>query len=89
MTTTINGGTRGRGEPMHWSADIYALWQTMVLDVMTPEERAIPITHANYFTPRPAVDCYNRGSDTYGFTWTNAHRQVFQTLRYGDGYVRV
>lgn len=88
LHTSINGGTNGRGEFVHWPAEVYALWTTMILDHLTDDERQVPITRANYFTPRPYVDQYNRGSDKYGFTWSTEHRQVYQKTRtatFGDG----
>lgn len=64
--TSING------KPAAWSPEILALWQAK----LAGKDWSRPVTHANYFTPRPAVDEYNRGSDREGFVYTLAGRDV-------------
>ena len=51
-----------------WSAAIILKWDEHVLPRFT--ETDTKCTDANYFTPRPYVDAYNRGSKTTGFTYT-------------------
>lgn len=79
--TTVNGGTNGRGEQIDWTPAIRTLFEDLVISQLNDDARDIPITEANYFTPRPYVDQYNTGSNRYGFTWTNARHQVFQATR--------
>lgn len=61
MRTLING----REAP--WPPEVQALWDTLVaIDLVDPERTCY---HANYFTPRPYVDEYNRGDVREGFTF--------------------
>lgn len=63
LTTLING------QPAEWTREIWQLWYTHALDI-DPKYQTGQVTRANYFTPRPAVDEYNRGSNKAGFTYT-------------------
>lgn len=69
MTTLVNG------QPAEWTLEIRAKWDAVMLGVEDPT----PVSGANYFTPRPYVDQYNRGSRTTGFTYWR-HRTVYQVL---------
>ena len=40
------------------------------------ERPKVVVTHANYYTSRPYVDEYNRGSHGHGFVYTIAFRHV-------------
>lgn len=59
MTTKING------EAAEWPEDVWAKWRK-AMDGL-PE---LPTLSANYYTPRPYVDEWNRGRDTSGFVYT-------------------
>jgi hypothetical protein len=65
MRTTINGAEAD------WNEAIWQLWHTHV-DLADPKhsDAGARITDANYFTPRPYVDEYNRGDTKEGFTVT-------------------
>ena len=60
--------TQIRGRQSEWTDDIWKEWNTRVQPRL--DEREVTARWANYYTPRPAVDEYNRGSDHYGFTYT-------------------
>lgn len=60
MQTTVNG------KPGEWDAATWKLWKTRVAPGFLPEESC---STANYYTPRPYVDEYNRGSDKEGFVF--------------------
>jgi hypothetical protein len=70
MKTTINA------QPADWPVNVWDLWQARVVPRLDPEKPA-PHT-ANYFTARPYVDQYNRGSDKAGFCYT-VGREVYLT----------
>lgn len=83
MQTQINGKAAA------WTAEIHAKWETAVADWAEADPRKrdpARVTQSNYFTPRPYVDQYNRGSETEGFTFTvdsgSAYRgpEVWQTI---------
>lgn len=59
--TSING------KPAEWNAEIRELWALVVAAHFDKETR--PTVSANYYTPRPYVDEYNRGSDRSGFVY--------------------
>ena len=61
MNTKING------KPDVWTDDILRLWHTHVCPKFAPGETC---SEANYFTPRPYVDEWNRGSNKAGFVYT-------------------
>lgn len=64
MVTSING------KPADWAEEIYKLWYT-VAEGADPKMFSFDrVERANYYTPRPAVDEYNRGSEYEGFTYT-------------------
>lgn len=66
------------GKEQEWTPEIWKIWESTAEG--RPEGR---ITDANYFTPRPAVDEYNRGSKDEGFTYTviqNGEPHVMQVL---------
>ena len=60
MKTTVNS------QPAAWSAEVVALFRERVESKLTDGET---ISSANYHTPRPYVDEYNRGSDKAGFVY--------------------
>jgi len=70
MITSINGLEAA------WTRAIWRLWHT-IAEEADPKLTTVPVTRANYFTPRPAVDEYNTGSRTYGFVYC-VGRQVYQ-----------
>jgi hypothetical protein len=70
VTTSING------QPAEWTPAIWALWHTHADDA-DPKYRVGDAHDANYFTSRPYVDQYNRGSREAGFTYT-VGRRVYQ-----------
>ena len=57
IATMING------KAAEWTPEIKARWESFQ---RTPGE----IVAANWFTARPHVDQYNRGSEEEGFTYT-------------------
>jgi len=65
MRTSING------QVAEWNETIWQLWHTHV-DLADPKlsDAEARISDANYFTPRPYVDEYNRGDTKTGFTVT-------------------
>jgi hypothetical protein len=63
VRTAINGKDRA------WPEEIQQLWHTRVENA-DPKWLNVKIEYANYFTPRPYVDEYNRGSRQAGFTYT-------------------
>lgn len=67
MRTTIND------EPAEWTPEIWAKWHT-VADDADPKYTGERVTSANYYTPRPYVDEYNRGSREEGFTYIMGRR---------------
>lgn len=64
-TTSING------QPAEWTREIWEKWYTHI-DVADPKlyDTHGKVSTANYWTPRPPVDEYNRGSLLEGFTFT-------------------
>jgi hypothetical protein len=60
METTING------KPAEWTQAIKDLWEKLVVPRIGKGET---ITTANYYSPRPFVDEYNRGSNKEGFVY--------------------
>lgn len=66
------------GEPANWSGEIFAKWVSTIEDFRSknPEVRG-EVTSVNYFSPRPYVDQYDRGSKTEGFMFTIG-RDVWQ-----------
>jgi hypothetical protein len=79
MTTAING------QPADWTPDIWQLWYTYVerADPKLYDSHGLP-SAANYFTPRPYVDAYNRGDEKAGFTVTIG-QGVHQVITNGKG----
>lgn len=79
MTTAING------EPAAWTPEIWAKWYTYVeiADPKLYDSHGLP-SHANYFTPIPYADQYNRGDEKEGFTITIG-RGVYQVITNGKG----
>jgi hypothetical protein len=58
--------TTDKGVEVVWTPEILALWDKRVAPRFKEGERC---STANYFTPRPYVDQYNRGSNRAGFTY--------------------
>ena len=73
LRTSING------EFCRWPIEVWRLWYTHVdqADPKLYDTHGIA-TDANYWTPRPYVDQYNRGDVREGFTFTIANRHVYQ-----------
>jgi hypothetical protein len=63
MRTTING------QDAEWSEEIRAKWHTFA-DAADPKLMRGVVLSANYYTPRPYVDEYNRGSGEEGFVYS-------------------
>ena len=61
MKTSINA------MPANWTPEIKAKWANKVEPLIADDES---IHVANYHTPRPYVDEYNRGTDKAGFVYT-------------------
>jgi hypothetical protein len=72
METSING------KAADWTPAIWKRWYT-VADEADPKWIDVPVFRANYFTPRPAVDEYNRGSREEGFVFIRGST-VFQAI---------
>jgi len=72
VTTSING------KPATWTPEILEAWTKALQGIDDPA----PVTSANYFTPRPYRNEYDRGSDEYGFTYIrsqpNGNKEVYQ-----------
>jgi hypothetical protein len=65
MDTTINS------LPCAWPPEVWAKWEAEMAARATDHGgQTVTVESANYFTPRPYVDAYNRGSDTEGFIYT-------------------
>jgi hypothetical protein len=81
MIANLHTSINGKESP--WSEDVWRLWRTFVHEA-DPKFYALHgmPTRANYFTPRPYVDEYNRGSETAGFVWVAGKngRTVYQTI---------
>lgn len=80
MRTLING------KPAAWPQHVKDKW-TAALAGRKPRHPDERVTDANYFTPRPHKDAYNRGSREEGFTYTVHNprniisgRSVWQTI---------
>lgn len=71
----VKGTTLVNGLPANWTPEIEAEFTARVGPLMSADE---VVTRANYFTPRPYVDEYNRGDDRHGFTYTLNNRHVCQ-----------
>jgi hypothetical protein len=63
METAING------KAAEWTDEIRAKWEAATQDAPPPFDAQLVLS-ANYFTPRPYVDEYNRGSQDEGFVYT-------------------
>jgi hypothetical protein len=61
--------TQINGHAATWTSAIWRRWYT-VADDADPKWRGVTVSLANYYTPRPYVDEYNRGSRYTGFTYT-------------------
>ncbi len=77
--------TQINGEVAEWTPAIWQKWYTHIdqADPKLYDTHGLP-TLANYYTPRPYVDQYNRGSKTEGFTFV-VGRKVY--ARCINGYV--
>lgn len=72
MKTQINGKSAS------WSPGIAAFWNEVIKERIKPGET---ITEVNYFSPRPYIDEYNKGSNKEGFVYTINGRHVAQFER--------
>lgn len=54
------------GVEAEWTVEIQNLWNEYKSEDMTDDA----VSLANYFTPRPYKDEYNRGDNKRGFTYT-------------------
>jgi hypothetical protein len=70
--------TQIRGEEAPWPEYVRQKWLNATAH-WPPGERE-KVTLAGYFTPRPYVDEWNRGSSTEGFTYVLHHTTVCQLL---------
>lgn len=70
--------TSTNGQPAEWTDEIKLKWKGATKT--WPPDDVTHVTHANYFTPRPYVDEYNRGSKEEGFVYTLNHRRVCQIV---------
>jgi len=50
-----------------WPTEVIEKWLAVMKSPGAPKENPV---QANYFTPRPYVDQYNRGSSAEGFVYT-------------------
>jgi hypothetical protein len=57
--------THVNGEPKPWTPEIEALWARMVV----PRLEGRVAWMANYFTPRPYRDEWNRATEDHGFVY--------------------
>ena len=64
-----------RGEPSAWTPEIKAMWDERVVPSL---EEGQVVNRANYFTPRPWRNEYDRGSAEEGFVYTIG-RSVYRT----------
>ncbi len=62
MDTHINA------QAAEWSPEIQAFWEEVIST--HPDADHGPVLSANYFTPRPYRNEYDRGSNEEGFTYT-------------------
>lgn len=60
--------TQINGKDAEWSALLWMLWYTFA-DATDPKWKDVTVSSANYYTPRPYVDEYNRGNNKAGFTY--------------------
>lgn len=60
---------QANGKEADWTPEIQALFDHMIESHGGLQEGE-SIEQANYFTPRPYVDEYNRGSHLWGFIYT-------------------
>ena len=76
MTTSING------TPAEWTQEIWQLWYTHVerADPKLYDSHGLPHS-ANYFTPRPWKDQYDRGDRKEGFTFIVGRRVLLGWAR--------
>lgn len=56
-----------RGQPDEWPEEVWKLWQEKVAPLFKEGETC---SSANYFTPRPYRNEYDRGSKEEGFVYT-------------------
>jgi hypothetical protein len=63
MQTTVNG------KETDWTPEIWQKWYTFA-DMADPKLSRGTVRHANYFTPRPYRNEYDRGSGEEGFVFT-------------------
>ena len=77
MITSING------KPADWTPEIWQLWHTLAEKADPKAFDFAKVERANYYTPRPYVDQYNRGSEYEGFTYvvvgTDGYKHVWQS----------
>ena len=71
MQTSVNG------KEAPWTEDIEAKWREVAL----PEGVSTgDVKSCNYFTPRPYVDTYNKGSREEGFVFTVKNTQSWMEI---------
>lgn len=71
MRTSVNGKTAS------WDATIWRKWQAIAFPVEVDQSK---ITGANYYTPRPRRNEYDRGHPDEGFVYTVRDREVWQVV---------
>ena len=61
-----------RGKEAEWPREVWDLWESLADG--RPDGK---VWRANYYTPRPYVDEYNRGSTAHGFTYIILGKDVY------------
>ena len=63
MNTQING------RPASWPEDVLVKWRARWIATGDERQYEGTVSYCNYYTPRPYVDEYNRGSRKEGFVY--------------------
>ena len=68
-------------KPSVWSGDIWRKWRQVARGINGAWAKIgkgpAVVTHANYYTPRPYMNEYDRGSKAEGFIYTINFRHIF------------
>ena len=73
MVRSVNGL-----EVDKWPPEVEAMWQQVRASEDAPEGE---VSHANYFTPRPHRNEYDRGSSDEGFVYTMGRKVLIAWLK--------
>lgn len=68
--------TTVRGVEADWTPEIWEKWDKRE-DLTDKTDQPLVVLTANYYTPRPYVDDYSRGSTKEGFTFVIGSRVYF------------